>query len=116
MSRPRARQPDHDDGRGDLDLEDLGAAAHEVLDEQPARQQADRSLLDRKPSERTESGVGFDRVDHCAQAGQEVDRAEVVTARAAAGFVDESPLVEVDIERGDVVERRLLLRSEARRA
>ena len=48
------------------------------------RQQPHRALVDREPAERTEPGVGFDRVDHRAQARAEVGVAEVVAAGAAA--------------------------------
>ena len=63
-----------------------GPAAHEVFDEQPARQQAHGALADREPPERAESGVGFDRVEHRAQAGEEAGVAEVVAPARGARF------------------------------
>ena len=70
MRRARAGEPDHDDRRGELDLEDLGAPAHEVFDEQPGREQPDRALVDREPAERAETGVGLDRGDHRVEPGR----------------------------------------------
>ena len=57
MRRARAGEADHDDRRGQLDVEDLGPAAHEVFHEQPRGEQPDRALVDREPAERAEPGV-----------------------------------------------------------
>ena len=94
MRRARAGEPDHDDRRGQLDIEDLGPAADEVLDEQAAREQANGALTDREPPERPEPGVGLDRVDHRPQPGAEARVAEVVAAGPGARFGEQPLLVE----------------------
>ena len=84
VRRARAGQADHDDRRRQLDGEDLGPAAHEVLDEEARGEQAQRALVDREPAERSEPGVGFDRGDHRVEPRAEAGIAEVVAAGAVA--------------------------------
>ena len=109
---PRAGEPDHDDGRFELDVERLGVPGQVLLEPQPGLQQTDQPVPDDVPAEPGEPTVRLDRGDLGRQPVEQGGIAELVEAGGAVRVGDDAVDVEVDLHReGEFVGGLLLGRA-----
>ena len=93
----RARQADHDDRARDLDLEDLGVAAQQVLEAQPVREVADAVAAARRGGRaRSSSRSSSTAASQTREARAEVVGAEVREPGAAARAASSSAVLRED--------------------
>ena len=109
MGGARARQPDDDDRRFELDLEGLGVPRDVVLVPQPGLQQADEPFPDDESPEPRQPGVALDCGDLRREPVEQSRVTEVVQAGRAASLGDDVLRVEVDLHLERVLVEGLLL-------
>ena len=113
---PGAREPADDDRPGDLDVEDLGMARHEVLDAQPVLQQREQEPVRVHAAERVEAGFGIEAVDEDVEAFAEVAGTEVVEPGLGASLPEKGVRGQLDLagQRGSALEHGGDVRRELR--